>query len=75
MSYGKDLVIGECKGCGERKTVGEVKCKDGTVERFCEQCLAPPYLGLVACRNALEERDKQVEGDKPHQPYRHTQVD
>ena len=75
MAYGNDIVIAKCDGCGERKTVAELKRKDATIERFCEQCLGPPYLKLVTCRNALEARDKQVEGDKPHQPYRYTQVD
>jgi len=73
MDKEKGLVYGHCDQCDQRGDVKEFPLLTGSVIRLCLKCLGPAYHQLI--RKKTHGKIRRKEGDKPHQPYRHTQVD
>jgi len=76
MRYGnidQGLVYGYCDVCDKRGDVKEFRQLTGKVVRLCLKCLGPGYHQLV--RKKTHGKARRKEGDKPHPPFRHTQVD
>ena len=67
----EEIVYGYCDRCDKRGQVKEIQLRTGKVNRFCEACLKMAYEGF----GAKTRTPREAEGDKPHQPYRYTQVD
>lgn len=74
MQSDKELVYGWCDVCDKRGYVKEYKLRTGKVVRLCLNCVTTGYEQLRHKKPHGTTRD-QAEGDKPHQPFRYTQVD